>query len=479
MTEQLQGQHAPDRSQTRGGRPHVVIVGGGFGGVKALEHLKDADVEVTLIDRNGYTTFQPLLYQVASGGLNPGDVTYSLRALVATMENTRYRHGNVTEIDAAGQAVILDDDERIHYDYLVLATGVTANFFGIPGAKENSHIIYTRRDAIATRDHIISRLENLAEQAGKDAQVNMVVVGAGPTGTEVAGILAEMAQHAIPQSYPELDPTKVRVYLVEMMGEVLAPFNDKIHKYAAKSLQQRGVILKLNTSVKEMTEDTVELSDGTMIPTKTVVWCTGVTVPDYVKNWRLPQGRGGRIQVDPQLRVVGFPNIFAVGDVAADSLKPLPQLAPPAQQHGEHVAKNIKHLVKGEPLEDFKYLDKGTMATIGRNSAVAQLPGNITLTGAPAFAAWVGLHIMTLMSSRNRAAVLTNLAWRYVAWKRSFNVITGDVYSDPRAKANPAEFVDPKEHGALDQPEAAHETNSVQADTGQDTTVSKEESGKA
>lgn len=463
MTQQV----AENQAGTTGGRPHVVIVGGGFAGVKAVEHLKDAEVDVTLIDRNGYNTFQPLLYQVAAGGLNPGDVTYSLRALVANMKNVRYRHGNVTRINAAKQLVVLDDENRIHYDYLVLATGVTANFFGIPGAKEHSHIIYTRRDAIATRDHLLSRLEDLAENDGKDAEVNMVVVGAGATGTEVAGTLAEMARGAVPQSYPELDPGKVRVYLVEMAGDVLAPFNDKVHKYAAESLRKRGVILKMNTSVKEVTDDTVILSDGDVIPTKTIIWCTGVTVPDYAKSWRLPQGRGGRILVDPQLRVVGYPNVFALGDVAADSMKPLPQLAPPAQQHGQHVAKNIKHLLAGEPLEDFKYLDKGTMATIGRNSAVAQLPGNITLTGAPAWAAWVGLHVMTLMSYRNRAAVLTNLAWRYVAWKRSFNVITGDVYLDPRAKSSAAKFVNPEEHGELDQPEGANNTGATPPTTPQ------------
>ena len=454
MTEQPQDDHALDHPRTSGKRPHVVIVGGGFAGVAAVDNLAGTDVDITLIDRNSYNTFQPLLYQVTAGGLNPGDVTYSLRALAANHENVRYRHGNVTRINALKQLVALNDGDRIHYDYLVIATGVTANFFGVPGAKERSHIIYTRRDAIATRDHLFSRLETLAQSEGKDAEVNIVVVGAGATGTEVAGAMAEMARTALPKSYPELDPNKIRVYLVEMTENCLPPFNEKVHKYTGRALERRGVLLKMNTSVEKVTAEEVFLSDGSEIPTKTIIWCTGVTAPDYVSRWRLPQGRGGRILIDPQCRVVGFPNIFAAGDVAADSMSGLPQLAQPAMQQGEHIAKNIRHYLAGEQLEDFGYHDKGIMATIGRNAAVAQLPNGTTLTGLPAFAAWVGLHILVLMSYRNRVAVLSNLAWRYFNWKKSFNVIVGDVYSERRVRrnANSAAFLDPEEHGPLDQP---------------------------
>lgn len=447
----------------------MVVVGGGFAGVSCVQELADADVDVTLIDRNGYNTFQPLLYQVTAGGLNPGDVTYSLRALAANIDNLRYRHGNVVRVNASKQLVVLNDGDKIRYDYLVIASGVTANFFGIPGAKERSHIIYTRRDAIATRDHLFSQLETLAQAEGKEGEANVVVVGAGATGVEVAGALAEMARDALPMSYPEIDPGKVHIYLVEMGDDVLAPFNDKVHRYTANALRRRGVILKMNTSVKEVTAGHVRLSDGSDIPTQTIVWCTGVTAPDYVRAWRLPQGRGGRILIDSELRVVGFPNVFAAGDVAADTSSPLPQLAQPAIQQGEHIGRQIMDMESGRSLSSFHYTDKGIMATIGRGAAVAQLPNGRTLTGLPAFAAWVGLHILVLMSYRNRIAVLSNLAWRYVAWKRSFNVIVGDVYSDRRGRTAgepySAAYTDPSQHGALDQDTPAPETGS-QPDNG-------------
>ncbi|PID53578.1 MAG: NADH dehydrogenase FAD-containing subunit [Micrococcales bacterium] len=364
-------------------RPHVVIVGGGFAGISAMESLAKAPVDITLIDRNGYHTFQPLLYQVAAGGLNPGDVTMSFRAIAARQPNVRFRHGNVVQVDTQEQVVTLHDDTKITYDYLFIATGVTANFFGIPGAQEHSHIIYTRRDALATRDHLFSRLETLAQSVGKEGEFNIVVVGGGATGVEVAGAMAEMAVEALPRAYPELDPNKIRVYLVEMGEELLAPFKERIRDYTAAALEKRRVILKLGTAVEEITDDEVVLSDGSHIASKSIIWCTGVTAPEDVKRWQLPQGPGGRVLIDPECRVVGFQNVFAGGDVSADTVEPLPQLAQPATQHGTHVAAQIERLLAGEPLEPFQYDNKGIMATITRNAAVAQLPGGQTGATCP------------------------------------------------------------------------------------------------
>ncbi len=407
-------------------RPRVVVVGAGFGGMATVAALRWADVDVLLVDRNGYNTFQPLLYQVATGGLNPGDVTYALRAFTAKHRNARFRQGTVVGIDTAAKQVRLEDGDTIGYDYLVVATGVTANFFGIKGAEENSLLIYTRREALETRDHIFRGLERLATEGGKNASANVVVVGGGATGVEMAGTLAEMVTGAIPHSYPELDSSRLKIVLVEMAGEVLGPFKKSLRRYSAKALRHRGVDLRLDTAVAEVTPDAVHLVDGTVIPTGAVIWATGVTAHEVVSTWGLPQGRGGRIVVGPDMRVKGTADVFAIGDVSGDPDAMLPQLAQPAIQQGTHVAETISRLIAGMGSEQFHYTDKGTMATIGRRAAVAQLPGKIALRGTLAWVAWVALHVMVLLSNRNRFAVITNLAVRYLSWPRNTNVILGD-----------------------------------------------------
>jgi len=408
-------------------RPRVVIVGAGFGGMAAVQDLTWADADVLVIDRHGYNTFQPLLYQVATGGLNPGDVTYSLRAFTAKFPNASFRQGLVTAVDPGAQRLTLEDGTTIDYDYLVVGTGVTANFFGIPGAAEHSLLIYTRAQAIQTRDHIFKRLEVLAASGvGKEVEVNVVVVGGGATGVEMAGTLAEMVQTALPRAYPELDAEKVKVHLVEMADFVLAPFHPRLRAYAAKALEKRGVELHLGTAVAEVNDDEVCLKDGVVVSTKTVIWATGVTAPQEVSNWGLPQGRGGRIQVGSDTRVVGLLNVFAVGDVSGHVDHPLPQVAQPALQMGKHAAEQIRRTIAGLPTEEFSYKDKGIMATIGRRAAVAQLPNGPGFQGTLAWLAWLVLHVVVLLSFRNRFAVLTNLTWRYLAYPRNLNVIVGN-----------------------------------------------------
>ena len=421
----------PDRPAAEGGgdtagtRPRVVVVGAGFAGLAAVRGLARADVDVLLLDRNPYATFQPLLYQVATGGLNPGDVTFALRAFASRYHNARFRRVAVTGLDPAQRLVLTSTGDKIPYDYLVLCCGVTANYFGVPGAAEHAKTIYTRKAALEVRDTVFSNLEAVAQGLPGAVEPVVVVVGGGATGVEMAGMLAEL-HHALPRTYPELDVQRARVILVEMTDDVLGPFAPRMRDYTAKELRKRGVDLRLGTAVTEVHDDSVVLSDGERLPAAATIWASGVKVDDQLAAWGLPQGRGGRIQVDPDMRVVDHPEIFAVGDVAATVEGPLPQLAQPAIQGGRHAAAQIRHLLAGQPTQPLRYHDKGIMATIGRSDAVVQLPSGIKLKGFLAWVAWVALHIVTLTGQRNRLATLANLSVRYLAGTGRLNVIVGD-----------------------------------------------------
>ncbi len=410
-------------------RPHVVVVGGGFAGVECARDLAGADVDVTLVDRHAYSTFQPLLYQVATAALNPGDITYFLRALNPQQDNLRVQHGEVLGIDNATRTVELSTGGPLRYDYLVVATGVTANYFGVPGAQEHAFALYTRNGALRLRDRVWSRLEQAAA-AGGDRGLAIVIVGGGATGVEMAGALGELREQALGKVYPELDISRIRIVLVEMGPALLSPFAPRLQRYTAKALTDRGVELRLETAVKEVRADCVVVDDGEVIESGVTVWASGIMAPDVVKQWGLPQGHGGRILVDADLRVQGHDDVFAAGDIAVSPDR-LAQLAQPALQGGKHVATQIQHLVNGEPTTTFSYVDKGTMATIGRSAAVAQLPWGIKLTGFPAWALWLGIHVVFLLGYRNRASTLTNLAIRYLMWRRSFNAIVGEVEAVP------------------------------------------------
>ncbi|MET1062904.1 MAG: NAD(P)/FAD-dependent oxidoreductase [Aeromicrobium sp.] len=409
-------------------RPHVVVVGGGFGGIAAVRKLKRADVDVTLIDRHNYNTFNPLLYQVATASLNPGDITWFLRAIRAKQSNVRFLKGTVTAMDHAAKTLSLDGGLDVKYDRLVIAVGVTANFFGIPGADEYSLPLYRRSQALAVRDRMFANLEDAAIN-GQDRDLRVVVVGGGATGVETAGAFAEMRNNDMPTTYPELDTKRVHITLVEMLPHVLGPFHPKLRDYARKSLDKRGVDLRLGTAVKEVREDGVLVEhDGQQefLPAGIVVWASGITAHSTVKDWGVPQGRGGRIETDEHLRVKGLEDVYAIGDVSVSPDEPLPQLAQPALQGGKHVAKVIKAELEGKSVpKRFKYKDKGTMATIGRSSAVAEIKFLPRLTGFPAWIIWVGLHIATLLGNRNRFATLINLTAKYLVWG-SHNAIVGE-----------------------------------------------------
>lgn len=409
-------------------RPRVVVVGGGFGGLAVVRKLKKADVDITLIDRHNYNTFQPLLYQVATASLNPGDITWFLRAIRSKQDNVRFLKGTVIGIDHDEKTLLLDGEVRVGYDYLVLANGVTANFFGIPGAEEYSMPLYRRSQALALRDRMFAGLEDAAINGQVD-DIRVIVVGAGATGVETAGALAEMRNNDMPSTYPELDSSKVHITLVEMGEHVLAPFHPNLRDYAKRQLEKRGVDLRLNSAVKEVTPKGVLLSsNGTeeFLASGLVVWASGITAHDIVSQWDVPQGRGGRIEVDEHQEIIGRQNTFAIGDVSINAETPLPQLGQPAIQGGNHVADVIKARVSGKKMpKPFKYFDKGTMATIGRASAIAQVRGLPRLKGFPAWFIWVALHVALLLGNRNRFATMTNLSLKYVLW-RSHNAIVGE-----------------------------------------------------
>ncbi len=410
-----------------GKRQHVVVVGGGFGGIAAVRKLKRADVDVTLIDRHTYNTFNPLLYQVATASLNPGDVTWFLRAIHAKQSNVRFLKGVVKTMDHATKTLHLESGVDVKYDYLVIASGVTTNFFGVPGADEFSLPLYKRSQALHVRDRMFAYLEHAAIN-GQDRDLRIVVVGGGATGVETAGAFAEMRNLDMPTTYPELDHERVHITLVEMLPHVLGPFAPKLREYARKSLEKRGVDLRLDTAVKEVREDGVLVEhqgdEQEFLPAGIVVWASGVTAHPTVADWNVPQGRGGRIETDEHRRVKGLDGVFAIGDVSVGP-EQLPQLAQPAIQGGKYVAKLIKADLKGKTRAPFRYRDKGTMATIGRSSAVAEIKFMPKMTGFLAWVIWVGLHIVTLLDNRNRFATLVNLSAKYLVW-RSHNAIVGE-----------------------------------------------------
>ena len=401
---------------SRSRSPHVVIVGAGFAGLNAAKALARAPVRVTLVDRNPYTTFQPLLYQVATAGMSSADVSYPTRAFAAKYPNLRARRATLSKLDAAGRRVEFEDGSSLDYDYLVLTTGVTTNWLNVDGAQKNAHPIYSVRDAAALRALMQAQLEEAA--AGKRQSVHVVVVGAGATGVEMAGTLAELRRRTIPLTYPEIRAGQTSVSLVERFDYVLAPYKPGLRDAAARALRKRGVNLRLGSTVASVEPDAVVLSDGTRLTSDITVWALGVKAPDAVAGLGLPQGKGGRITVTEALNVEEHPEIFVAGDLAGPP-HPLAQLAQPAIQMGKHAGEQILAMVHGRDAAPFSYRDPGIMATVGRGEAVLQLPSGLTMKGPLAWLAWIGLHVSYLLGGRNRVSVLVNFLTRYGGPRRS------------------------------------------------------------
>ncbi|GAA2238120.1 NAD(P)/FAD-dependent oxidoreductase [Rarobacter faecitabidus] len=418
---------SPNAASADSRRKHVIVVGGGFAGVAAVRALRRSNVRVTLIDRHIYNMFQPLLYQVATAGLNPGDVTYFLRALRYRQKNVNYRQGLLASVDTENRSITLRDGGQLSYDYLILANGVTTNYLSTPGARTYAKAIYTRSQALRIRDLVFRHLEEAAATPETVDGLRVVIVGGGATGVEMAGALAELRNQGLFFAYPEIEHDHIQVTLVQRSSELLKPFSKRLRSYARRSLEKRGVDLRFGQGVREVHADCVELNDGTRIPADLVVWAAGVTAHSEVAEWGFEQGWGGRIVVDEKMRVKGQESEFAIGDIALNDLD-LPQLAQPAIQAGRYVGRLITDDMAGKSSKPFRYRDKGTMATIGRRAAVAEIKGIPPLTGPFAWYSWAVVHIFQLLGGRNRLATFANLVTRYGQfWRVHPNPIIGEL----------------------------------------------------
>lgn len=428
----------------------VVVVGAGFGGLAVVRGLRGADVDVTLVDRNNFHTFQPLLYQVATAGLNAEDVAHAVRGIVRGHEGVAFRQATVTGVDWDAAKVLLDGadgDDALPFDHLVIAAGATTEHFGIPGAEEHALALYTLDDAVAVRNHVLARFEEADADPSSidDGALTFAVVGGGATGVEVAGALAELFALVLRKDFPRLDLDKARIVLLEMGEHLLPAFGDRSQADARSTLEGRGVEVRTGESVSAITPTRVRLASGEDLPAHTLIWAAGVRANPLAEAIGVETGRSGRIVVDPDLRVPDHPNAFAIGDVAAirdlgdgehDGAL-LPGVAQVAMQSGKHVAAEIRRELAGEAPTWFRYHDKGSMATIGRRSAVAEVPlpfgQSIRLNGTPGWLAWLGLHLVYLIGFRNRASVLLNWAWNYVTYDRGPRIIHGTGPNPPRS----------------------------------------------
>lgn len=415
---------------TRTSQAHVVIVGGGFAGLACARKLaKRDDIRVTLLDKNNYHQFQPLLYQVATAELGTSDVATSLRQVLRGHASVDVKLAEVMVVDPRTRTVTTKGGDTYQGDYLVLAAGSQANFFDTQGAEKYSLPLYSLEGAERLRSRVLAVFEE-ADSNPKlvdEGALNFVIVGGGPTGTELAGALADMINLTMTREYTDLAVKRARIYLVEHGHALLAPFSVEAHEYAARALQRKGVQLRLGLEVKEVTADRVELSDGTSIPTRTAVWAGGLMAAPLAEHSELPRGRGGRIDVQPDLTVEGFPGVYALGDFAniqgVDG-QPLPQLGSVAQQCGQWTANNILAEIAGKSRTAFRYHDKGIMAMIGRDAAVAEVGRKRhELEGPVAFAAWLGVHALLMTGVRSRIEAFIDWGWDYFSRTRPIQVL--------------------------------------------------------
>ncbi len=444
--------NAPDK-------PRVVVVGAGFGGLTLARALRRASVEVLLIDRQNYHTFQPLLYQVATAGLEPEEIAHAVRGIFQRQKNFSFRLGTVVGVDEAAKAVLLEDGDRIAFDYLVLATGVATNFFGIEGAEAHSFPLKSLPEAVALRSHIIRQFE----QADRDRSLlergalTFVVVGGGPTGVEMAGALVELFQKVLRKDFPHLPLDRARVVLVEASPRLLGAFHETSQAFALKKLARRGVEVRLDEPVVRLEADAVTLQSGEVLPTQTLIWAAGVRTPPLVEALAMEQTHGGRLVVQHNLSVPDHPDVFVIGDMAGsrdEEGRLHPQLAPVAMQGARHVARQIRRRIAGQPTTAFRYTDKGIMATIGRNAAVAELAFGLRTSGFLAWVMWLILHLVLLIGFRNRLNVLVNWAWNYFTYDRSARLIMHPPRATQHAEAGP--FITEEEPEALKTPSGAH-----------------------
>jgi NADH:ubiquinone reductase (H+-translocating) len=400
-------------------RHHVIVVGGGFAGLGCAVKLADHDdIRVTLIDRNNYHQFTPMLYQVATSQVAATDIANSLREVFSEQDNVDVKLADIVSVDTASRTVRSSDGEEWSGDALVVAAGSEANFFGTPGADKNAFPLYSLDDATRLRSRILALFEHVDRDPGllQRGALNFVVVGGGATGVEVAGALADMINITLPAEYEDLDHTAAHVHILDFGDALLKPFSDKAHTYVSKVLTEKGVSIHLGTGVKEVATGHAVLSDGSMFATRCVVWGGGLKAAPLASSGGLPQGRGGRIDVESDLTLAGTERVYVVGDVAnirdGDGGDMLPQLGSVALQSGQRAAENIVADFKGEPRKSFEYKDKGIMAMIGRGAAIAEVGKNHhEVHGQLAHMAWLGVHASLMTGARAKIEAIIDWSW--------------------------------------------------------------------
>jgi len=406
----------------------IVIVGGGFGGIELAKKLRKKDVEVIILDKHNYHTFQPLLYQVATGGLEADSIAFPIRKIFKGQKNLTFRVTEVKQVIPAENKLITTIGE-IAYDHLIIATGSTSNFFGQEEIEDNAMPMKSIPEALNLRSLILQNLEQslITKDATSKAELlNFVVVGGGPTGVETAGALAELKKHVLKNDYSEIDINQVNIYLIEGSPELLGPMSPQAQKKSQEFLEEMGVQVMTNARVKSYNGKAIELLDGKVIPSATVIWSAGVK--GVVLDGLNPECtvRGNRLKVDRINKVECYDNIYAIGDVAAMVTEETPNghpgVAPAAIQQGTLLAKNLINIIEGKPTENFKYFDKGSMATVGRNRAVVDI-GKIRFQGIFAWFTWMFVHLMTLVGFRNKIVVFVNWVWSYFSYDRGTRLI--------------------------------------------------------
>jgi NADH dehydrogenase len=408
--------------------PHVVIVGGGFGGLFATRALRRAPVRLTLIDRTNHHLFQPLLYEVAMAGLSPADIAAPIRSVLRNQANATVILGEVTKVDLSASSVTTTESQ-FTYDYLILATGGRTAYFGhddwemyAPGLKDLDDAVEIRRRVLLA----FEAAEKEENPARRRDLLTFIVVGGGPTGVELAGALAELSRFVLSRDFRTIDSRSAKVILLEGGPRILLPFPPDLSASAVRQLEELGVEVRVNAMVTNITQEGVTLGDE-QIRSATVIWSAGVKTTALTDTLGVPLDRMGRIEVEPDLTIPGYHRAFAVGDIASfkhQTGAPLPGVSPVAMQMGVHAAHNIIRDLTGKPYKPFKYFDKGIMATIGRSRAIA-LIGKLHLSGFIAWLAWLGVHIFFLIGFRNRLVVLVEWAWSYFTYQRGARLITG------------------------------------------------------
>ena len=419
-------------------KPHVVIVGAGFGGLEAAKKLACKDVRVTVIDRTNYHLFQPLLYQVATAALSPADIAAPVRAVLSKCKNMEVILAEVQSVDVAAKKIKTTDME-IPYDFLILATGARHSYFGhneweklAPGLKSLEDAIELRRRLLMAFEYA----EKITDEAARKAAITFVIIGGGPTGVEMAGAIAEIARYTLAKDFRHIDPSQARVILIEGEPRLLASFPEDLSSSAMKQLVDLGVEVRTAVRATNLTETGLQVGDE-FIPCRVKIWAAGNNASFVGKTLGVPVDRVGRVMVDDDLTIPGHPEVQVIGDLANFSHQtgqPLPGVSPVAMQQGRHAARNILRMIKNREPRPFRYWDKGSMATIGRNKAVADL-NFVHLSGLPAWLVWLFVHIIFLVGFRNRLAVLFQWAWAYLTFNAGARLITRNFQSEMRPPA--------------------------------------------